>query len=222
MNTKKKQKVRKFTLIELLVVIAIIAILAAMLLPALQQARNRAREASCVNRCKQIAMGVFVYADSYEGFMPPGYSLNYPHRFLTTAIASYGFGRLVIYGFLPGAKVVGSVSGANYSILNCPASNITPPIGYTSYTWFNGFSARAASICRLPVVIKNNQLWMFGDNCGSMIDMGSNTKPVSDNHDGGNANWARHDGSVVNVSKAELTARTKLTQTFRTPKEVSL
>ncbi len=60
----------RFTLIELLVVIAIITILAAMLLPALQQARERGKAASCVSALKQYAQTSMIYSNDYQGMVP--------------------------------------------------------------------------------------------------------------------------------------------------------
>ena len=62
---------RSFTLIELLIVIAIIAILASMLLPALNQARERAKSISCVGKLRQIGQAANLYVGDYAGVLPP-------------------------------------------------------------------------------------------------------------------------------------------------------
>ena len=68
-NTPMKKRI--FTLIELLIVIAIIAILASMLLPALNKARSRAKNASCQARLKQVAAAAIGYTGDNGDFFPP-------------------------------------------------------------------------------------------------------------------------------------------------------
>jgi len=70
-------KRRGFTLIELLVVIAIIAILAAILFPVFAQAREKARQITCVSNMKQIALGVLMYQQDYDEYYPMGHYITW-------------------------------------------------------------------------------------------------------------------------------------------------
>jgi len=116
-----------FTLIELLIVIAIIAILAAMLLPALNKARDRAKQSSCLNNLKQIGGAINFYAKDYNDFIVPtngrteydGSMHSTPWSFLLSTNRASGGSKYGL-GYLPGNAWDLDIRDPK-SLLNCPA-----------------------------------------------------------------------------------------------------
>ncbi len=141
MNAKRRSG--GFTLVELLVVIGIIAVLTALLLPALNAARERSRRVTCLSNLRQLAMSAIMYANNYKGHFPLEFRNQYDG---SGSGRNNSNGELWVYNASNSVMLPGNFRRDMFLAMDFPEPttvsagtlygyNVTPPLVTPSQVW---------------------------------------------------------------------------------------
>ncbi len=151
-----------FTLVELLVVLALIGLLAAWLLPVLVRAKDKARQAVCLNQMRQISLGVRLYADDHGEEFPRSQHSAFMHGQLPwgRAIAPYLGAR--------GSAWTNLLSG----LYHCPTDQRATPWSYGINVYFelgpeDDYRGKPQTWRRLGTVPRPEQTILFAENASA-------------------------------------------------------
>jgi prepilin-type N-terminal cleavage/methylation domain-containing protein/prepilin-type processing-associated H-X9-DG protein len=140
----QRQFRRGFTLIELLVVIAIIAILAAILFPVFAKAREKARQSSCLNNQRQIAVGILMYAQDHDELLPDSSNvwveLNIDRNILMCPTKGKKVANAYLYSDVLSSKPLGELAnpaGQFMTVDGQHAATTTPDVTYDNICYGN-------------------------------------------------------------------------------------